>query len=783
MIELIGAVLDAGFKLFSLGLGTLFDWPSLESLLVEISSAGATLAAIGLPFRNLDKRSAINFKSVQEHSGFHLEISRNLEDTGTAATAFLKTRYDAWLDRGWASVDTRFKYDYFTVAVGGGKTMKTQYQALLEEHSHDIDWLEHVRFFFLEESSGEESWESSRLSLADAFITPLAAMLMEQCGQDSIAGRLGLEARATPGEITQAIIELMTHPIEVEAIHAALEAGNPERARELADDEATRYDELIRQCVGESMSFHLIISGIARDGGIGALAPYNPALKVKTPSVMILEQNNGSLRIALNRGVFTSAERISLIISGSMKLNALGRFEMDDYAPFEQTVMETPLRMLRENEAIAEKVYVFADDKALHFAEGVLLFTEGGKKFRVRGEVREALETDGIIIQLVHGFMGLYSHINLIIKLPSNWEVSALHRGKKAKKMPESELFPHYALCLRKAVLRNWSKGRPTPICCHSMGGIISDHLLLSTVGYEHRPPPEFEDLGREDQAVIEALRASGIIHLAAWVPIDVVHLLSTVNSLTGHLRRGESLDYSGPTDLYDLNLHGGLQFNERHRQTMVERPTVIERLMHFPGTEYLINTLNITLRHLLSKKDWQQTLSSREIPYGLRVIGERLLKKISLYGILKEINAAVHQPDEYNDRHFKALEVMLKYDIPFLSIIHQDDFIVSANRHQQEHQYLLGRRLDKERVEREEDLQIPARLLLLEREQEQLPLDPLNPHLMVMSVNREGDRVTRKVTQAITRFVNENVARAIDQGKVPPLASVTKWRRSRARS
>ena len=448
LMDLVGAVLDVGF----IGLqawvsGILSDWPSLESLLTELSPAATALAAIGLPSR-LDKRSAINFKSVQEHSGIHLEISRNLEETGTAATVFLKTRYDAWLDRGWASVDTRFKYDYFTVAVGGGKTMKIQYQALLDEHAHDIDWLEHVRFFFLEESSGEESWESSRSSLAEAFITPLAALLMEHCGQNSVADRLGLVANATAEEITQAVIELMTHPIEVEAIHAALEEGDPERARELANSEATRYCKLIKNCVGESMSFHLIISGIARDGGIGAFSPYHPALKKKAPGVVILEQNDGALRIALNRGVFTSAERISLIISGTMKLNALGRFEMDDYAPFEQTVMETPLRMLRENEAIAEKVYVFADDDALHFAEGVLLFTEGGKKFRVRGEVREGLESNGIIIQLVHGFMGLYSHINLIIKLPSNWEVSALHRGKKAKKMPESELLRRLQLCI-----------------------------------------------------------------------------------------------------------------------------------------------------------------------------------------------------------------------------------------------------------------------------------------------------------------------------------------------
>ena len=788
-MDVIGMVVDFGLKVFNLGQSGLIEWQawltttltgsaSLTNLQTGALSAGSTLAAIRLPSRKRAKHSALNFKSVQEHSGFHLEISKNLDETGKAATAFFKSRYDAWLERGWAGVDTRFKCEYFCVAVGGGHTMKAQYRALLKEHACDIDWLEHVHFFFLEESSGEKTWESSRLSLILSFITPLATRLVEKAGQGSIATQLGLQHGASVEKITQALIEKMTHPIDVDAIGAALKEGNPELARKLSNKEATRYRKLIQSSVGDSMAFHIIVSGIARDGGIGAFPPYHPTLKKKTPGVVVLEQDSGALRIALNRGVFTNAERVSLIISGTMKLNALGRFEMDDSAPFEQTVMETPLRMLRENEAIAEKVYVFADDEALHFAEGMLKFTEGKKHFKVRAEVREGLEPEGVHILLVHGFMGLYSHINLIIKLPSKWEVSALHRGKKAKKLPEQMLFPHYALCLRKALLKNWRKGRPTPICCHSMGGIISDHLLLATVGYEPKPLPEFEDLAREDQAVIEALRASGNIHLAAWSPIDIVHLMSTAGSLAGYLRRGEQLDYSGPPDLYDLNIHGGLQFNESYRQTMIERPTVIETLLRFPGTEYLVNAFNITMRYLLSKKDLQQTLSNREIPYGLRVIGERLLRKISLYGILKEINSAVHEPYVYIDRHLKALEVILKYDIPFLSIIHKDDFIVSASRHQQEYDYLLGRRMAKEGVEREEDLQVNVRLLLLEREQDQLPLDTLNPHLMVMSVNREGDRVTREVTQAMTRFVNENVARAIDQGNIRPLASVAKWRK-----
>jgi hypothetical protein len=316
------------------------------------------------------------------------------------------------------------------------------------------------------------------------------------------------------------------------------------------------------------------------------------------------------------------------------------------------------------------------------------------------------------------------------------------------------------------------------------MGGVISDHLLLSTVGHEMQPLPEFDQLPKENQAVIEALRASGIIHLAAWAPTDVVHLLTTADNLKEHLRRRGPLDYSGPQDLYTLNLHGGLQFNERHRQTMIDRPRLVEKLLRMPATEFVVNALNSTIRSILAKKDLQKMLSQREVPYGLRVIGERMLKKISFYGLLREINAAVHDPYVYIDRHLKALEVILKYDIPFLSIVHEDDFIVSASRHRQEHDYLLQRRLAKEGVAREQDLRVPVRLLTLQREQQDLPVDPLNPHLMVMTTNQEGSRITREVTAAMTRFVNENVGRAIDQGKVAPLASVERWRKqNRARS
>jgi protein involved in ribonucleotide reduction len=78
--------------------------------------------------------------------------------------------------------------------------------------------------------------------------------------------------------------------------------------------------------------------------------------------------------------------------------------------------------------------------------------------------------------------------------------------------------------------------------------------------------------------------------------------------------------------------------------------------------------------------------------------------------------------------------------------------------------------------VRRKSELRVPVEFVLIRREQDDLPVDPLNPHLMIMSTSQEGNRMARQVTAAITRFVNENVARAMAQGTVQPLPSVRKW-------
>ncbi len=100
---------------------------------------------------------------------------------------------------------------------------------------------------------------------------------------------------------------------------------------------------------------------------------------------------------------------------------------------------------------------------------------------------------------------------------------------------------------------------------------------------------------------------------------------------------------------------------------------------------------------------------------------------------------------------------------------------MISANRHREEHDYMVARRMQKEGVAREDDLKVPARFVLLEREGKEIAIDPLNPHLMLMSTSQEGDKLSRQVTAAVTRFVNENVAAAIEQGVTNPLPSVAR--------
>jgi 6-phosphogluconolactonase/glucosamine-6-phosphate isomerase/deaminase len=715
---------------------------------------------------------------VQEGPGFHLGIAPEIITTGRHAAHFARARYGDWLDGDRSRFDSQFKRDYFTIAVGGGNTVKFEYRALLKYHAYDINWLEHVRFFFLEESCNEKNRESSRDGLVSTFLAPLANALITRHGTLEITQKLGLGPRSSNDEIVRRLEQVMIFPIDMGGVEAAIARGDRELALQRAKQEARRYQGVIRERLGPAMSFHMIVSGIGKDGGIGAFATYTPELKQKEQAAIALEKNNGAISVALNRGVLTSAERISLIISGSLKLKALGRFEMEESADFEQTVMETPIRMLRETREIAEKVYIFADDRALHFEEGTFQFNENGETVEVKSEVREGEEQGGVHILLVHGFMGLYSYINLLIRLPSAWKVSALRRGKYAKQLSDEEVFPHYANALREIILQNWRDRRPTPICCHSMAGSISDHLLLSVLEDYHDELPEFAQLEAEDRKLIEALRAGGIVHIATWAPSDTRHLSRNFAVLNAHKRRNEALDYSGPASVYDLTPDGDLVLDSEHGDGLLSIPTALQKLINFRGTERVMNALNVAVRSLFGKVDLQKRMKQQETPYGQRLLASRVVKKVSFYGVLKEVNAAMHDPYEYQDRHLKALHAIVKYDIPLLVVIHRDDFMVSANRHIQEHEFLLSARMEKEGVRHEQDLEVPVRLVLLERDTEELSADPINPHFLILSTTHEGGgNNARKVTAAITGFVNEVVARAISAGKIKPLASVAKWR------
>ena len=713
---------------------------------------------------------------IREEVGFHMGIAATLADTARQAANIVSKNYTRWLKHGLDEESGKYRQNYFTIAVGGGNTVKAEYRALLEYHHSTVDWIKHVRFYFLEESSGEKYWESSREALIEEFLSPLASKLLKLNQPRTLAKQLGMTAPTSNDEITAAIIETMVSTINMVEVKKALRGRNKTLAKKLAQRESERYQRDIRKKLGSAMAFHMIISGIGKDGCIGALSPYTPELKNKRPGTVVLQQENGSLRVALNRGVFIGADCVSLIISGNHKLKALGRFEMEEAADFEQTVLETPLRMLRETKEIAHKVYIFADEQALHVDETVFKYTDDGNTIEIKAETRQGEEEGGIHILLMHGFMGLFSYTSLLLRLPSAWTVSALHRGSHAKSLEDDEIFRHYALSLRKAILKNWRSGRPVPIVGHSIAGVIIDHLLLSMIGDYDGPIPPYKKLKSEDKQLVDALRAGGIINLATWAPVDAVNTEVNVKNLISHKRHKTALDYSGFEQVYKENFEGQLQPNDLAAPLDDDALDGLGKFLAMPGARHFVHGLNAVARTILRSKKVQQKMLNRNNPYILRIVGSRLLKKISFYGMLKEVNAALHDPREYQSRHIKALDIILNYDVPLLSIIHKDDFLVSANRHREEQQYLLEKRLTKEGVKTEEDLRIPARFLLLEREQDELPVDVLNPHLLVMSTSNEGNKIVRQITSAITVFVNENVARTMVDGQLEPLASVKKW-------
>ncbi len=702
---------------------------------------------------------------VQERPGFHLGIAADSRAVGRDAARLLNETYQAWLDDKPDPRDTEFRNCHFTIAVGGGNTIKRQYRALLKYHFHEIDWLEHVRFFFLEESCRPAPWERSYDGLVDAFLQPLAKKLIRQHGPRELRKRLGLSPRARQKILIAELVDRLTYAIDIAPIRQSLDNNDLGKARALARAEATRYQQLLKTLLGEELRFHIIISGVGKDGSLGALTPYTAELFMKKPAVVALQNDVNRISIALNRGIVTAADCVSLVVSGSHKLRALGRFEMDDSAGFEQTVLETPIRMLRETRETAERVYIFADDRALLFEEDVFQYQENGQTVEIKSEVREGDEPGGIHILLVHGFMGLYTYVNLLIRLPRAWQVSALRRGKHAKNLPDSEVFPQYAKDLRKIILHNWRQGRPTPICCHSMAGLISDHLLLSVLSDYGDELPDFNRLKKQDRQLIEALRAAGIIHIATWSPTDVGHFMHNFENRKKDQRRRRSKSVP-PTEIYLAADDGSLQLKDEVVDGMMSMPAPMGKIINYPATEKVINALNLGVRQLLGRVNLQKMMGNRNAPYGQRLLGRRVLAKVSFYGVLKEMNAAMHQPVEYQQRHLKALQALVKYDIPYLGIVHRDDALVSADRHIREFEYLLDACRDRAPVKGKTESPVPMEFLLLQDEEPPTD-DMINAHFVIMSTTMEGGGNARRVTGAMTSFVHNNIERSIARGTI----------------
>tara|TARA_R110000823_G_scaffold27609_25_gene80604 strand:- start:16117 stop:18381 length:2265 start_codon:yes stop_codon:yes gene_type:complete len=713
---------------------------------------------------------------IEENSGIHVSISSDLPHAADHAVSVFEKQYRAWREQDRFAAWGNYKRRYFTIAVGGGNTVKAQFERMVDRLHSRVDWYAHVRFFMLEDSSGEGRWESPERSLVMYFITPLARRMIAARSLRAVARDLDLADVRHEHEIVDALVRSMVVPMNMAEVKRALDARKRALATRLARSEAARYDKSIRDKLGESMAFHYLLSGIGKDGALGALTPYLPELAQTTPGVSVIKRPRGALRVALNRGVLVNAHCISLIVSGNLKLRALGRLEMEESTDFEQTVMETPLRMLRARPDIAARVHIFADEKSLHFDETRFIYSEKGRTLENKAETREGEERNGPHILLMHGFMGLFSFTSFLIRLPSAWTVSALHRGSHAKRLKEHEIFPHYARVLRKAMLKIWNQGRPVPIAGHSIAGVIMDHLLLSVLDDYEAPIKPYAQLRNQDRKLVDALRASGMISLATWAPSDGPHTGENIRNLIEHYRHHSALDYEGFNQVYEKQA-SKLALRE---EALVRDQDSLGRLGWFldtPVAEPLVNSFNVLMRQLLGSKSVQQRMLNVRSPYVLRLVGSRLLKTASFYGLFKEVNAALHNPVQYQQRHLRALEVMVAYDIPTLSIVHADDFLVSARRHIEEHRYLVDLRKKKEKAAREQDLAVTTRLLVLERGSAELPVDPLNPHLMIMATNNEGASMAREVTAAITRFVNENLEKAAKKRRIKSLPSVRKWR------
>ncbi len=721
------------------------------------------------------ERREVHPALVREEAGIHVGISPDLRGAASHAASVLFHTYQNWLQRDRMAAWGQYKREHFTIAVGGGNTIKAQYTALVEQYGHRIDWYRHIRFFLLEASSGERGRENPADALTENLIEPLARRLVAHRGLNALTRDMDLGPGADVDSVINRLCAVMLNTIDLHEVTDLLAKRQRAAARRKAQEVAEHYQRDICRKLGATMQFHYLVSGIGKKGQLGAMEPGLSELRIREPGALVLRRPSGALCVALNRGVLTNAERISLIVSGSHKLRALGRFEMSEATDFEQTVQETPLRMLRETGEIADRVHIFADAQALHFREGRFRCIENGEVIYNKAETREGEEKRGAHMLLMHGFLGLFSFTNFLVRLPSDWTVSALHRGSHAKTLDAEEIFPHYSRVLRQAVLDTWREGRPAPIAGHSIAGIIMDHLLLSLLESPGAAITPYERLSAENRKLVDALRTGGMVALATWAPADGPHIGRNIASLRSHLREQTELDYSGFEQVY-THESGALHLSAQCQVSDDDSLRRLGRFLRTPVAEPMIGSLNSVIRKFLNSKSVQQRMLNADTPYVLRLVAKRLLKRASFYGLFKEVNAALHDPIEYQRRHLRALDIIVAYDIPYLCIVHEDDFLVSSNRHREEYEHLLRLRKQHERVRRVRDLELPPQFMAIRRSGESVEIDPLNPHLMIMATSNEGNRMQRQITAAMTDFVNGNLARAIAAGRLKPLPSVERW-------
>jgi hypothetical protein len=216
------------------------------------------------------------------------------------------------------------------------------------------------------------------------------------------------------------------------------------------------------------------------------------------------------------------------------------------------------------------------------------------------------------------------------------------------------------------------------------------------------------------------------MINLATWAPSDGLNTGENVRAVISHYRHNTPLDFSGFPRVYQKETDNTLRVvDDIDLEHGARSMTGLDRFLTRWFARPLIGGLNQWIRRLLNNRKVQQRMLNSDNPYILRLVNGRLLRVASFYGLVKEINASMHDPVEYQRRHLKSLDVLLAYDIPSMTLIHEDDFLVSATRHRQEHNYLLRTRLAKENVPREQDLEVPARFVLLKRQREELAMDP----------------------------------------------------------